>query len=92
MILIIGEYFTGMFILFVYCYCGSKSTEFFENMADALYEAIWPDLQIQLQKYFIVMIANMQTPIHYHGLNVCYLNLETFVAVRLKSMKIIETI
>lgn len=50
-------------------------------MADTLYEASWPDLPIELQKYFIVMIGNAQQPLYYHGFGMAILNLQTFTKV-----------
>lgn len=67
--------------MFIFCYYGKIATESFENMADTLYEASWPDLPIELQKYFIVMIGNAQQPLYYHGFGMAILNLQTFTKV-----------
>lgn len=72
----------GLIHLFVYCYYGKLATESFEKMANILYKSNWRELPIRLQKHFIVMIANAQQPIHYHGFNVIVLDLTTFCAVR----------
>lgn len=48
------------------------------EMAGTLYDCNWYDLPLDLQKYFIMMIANAQTPVHYHGYGIITLNLETF--------------
>lgn len=60
-------------------YFGIKSTESFENMCDCVFNANWYDLPVELQKYFILMIMNIQKPIYYHGFGVSILNLNTFV-------------
>lgn len=73
---------SGMVILFLFCYFGALATESFEEMADSLYESNWPELPVALQKYFIVMIGNMQRTLHYHGFEVASLDLNTFISVR----------
>lgn len=57
------------------------ATESFAKMSDSLYDSDWHKLPIGLQKYFILMIANTQKPIYYHGFGVTILNLETFCQV-----------
>lgn len=67
--------------MFLCCYFGKLATESFEKMPDCLYESNWHERSIKLQKYFNLMIQNMQTPLFYHGFNVAVLNLETFTKV-----------
>lgn len=67
--------------IFVYCFFGMVATESYEKMADSLFEFNWTDLDHQLQKYFIIMIGNMQKPIYYHGFYIAILNLNTFSKV-----------
>lgn len=67
---------------FVYCLFGLMATESYENMADRLFESNWQQLPIDLQKYLILAIGNMQQPLHYHGFGIIYLNLEVFRDVR----------
>lgn len=67
--------------IFVYCYFGKIATYSFSKMADLLYELNWNELPIRHQKYVILMIANMQRPLYYHGFHVITLNLETFTKV-----------
>lgn len=57
------------------------STESYEKMAESLYDVNWQDLPVDLQKYFFIMIMNMQRPLFYHGFGFYVLKLETFVAV-----------
>lgn len=59
------------------------ATESYEQMADRLFESKWPDLPVYLQKYFIVMIANTQKPIYYHGFGVANMKMETFCGVNI---------
>lgn len=73
----------SVFNLFIYCYLGRVATESFLKMSECSYESNWQRLPVKLQKYFIVMIANMQQPLYYHGFSVAVLNLETFNKVRL---------
>lgn len=54
----------------------------FEQMTDNVFEMNWQDLPIELQKYFILMIANMQKPLCYYGGGIVILDLNTFVNVR----------
>ena len=50
-------------------------------MANCLYESNWQRLPIELQKYFIIMIANTQKQINYRGFGTAVLELETFSCV-----------
>lgn len=67
--------------LFIYCYFGKLATESYEEMACCLYNANWTDLSVNLQKYFIIMIANAQRPNKYHGFGVAILDLKLFMGV-----------
>lgn len=58
------------------------ATESYKKMNECVYESIWPDLPIPLQKYFIFMIQNTQKPMFYAGFGMLKLNLETFFQVR----------
>lgn len=71
----------GMLILFGYCYFGKMATESYLKMADCLYGLNWHELDLKYQKYFVIMMANAQRPIYYHGFGVAILNLETFLKV-----------
>ncbi|XP_055296841.1 odorant receptor 22a-like [Sitodiplosis mosellana] len=64
--------------LFVCCYLGKIASESYEQMADCLYDYNWQELPMNLQKYFIIIIANAQIPLSYHGYGIITLNLETF--------------
>lgn len=67
--------------LFLYCYYGKVASESCEKMADCLYGSNWRKLSIKLQKYVILMIADMQKPIYYHGFGFFNLDLKIFIAV-----------
>lgn len=71
----------GISTLLFYCYFGKVATESFEMMPDCVFGMNWYEQPIDLQKYFILMIRNMQRPVYYHGFEVAKLNLETFVKV-----------
>lgn len=71
-----------MCTLFLYCYFGVLATESYEQMADALYKSKWHKLPIFLQKYIVIMIIDMQKPIHYHGFGIADLDLVIFITVR----------
>lgn len=68
--------------LFVCCYFGKMATDSYLNMSNYLYESNWFELPIALQKYYILMIGNMDKPVYYHGFGIAILNLKTFLAVR----------
>lgn len=68
--------------LFLFCFFGKMATESFIEMADCLFDANWQSLPIHLQKYFILMIDNVQKPLFYNGYGIVILNLETFTKVR----------
>ena len=68
--------------LFSYCYFGMLATESFEKISDCIYlEMNWQGLSLNLKKYCILMIGNMQWPLYYHGFNVITLDLNTFIRV-----------
>lgn len=69
--------------MFLYCYFGVLATESFKSMTDSLYESEWSKFPVALQKYVIVMIANMQKPLRYHGFGIANLDLVTFIGVRI---------
>lgn len=75
--------------LFLYCFFGKWATESYANMTYYVYEADWPSAPVATQKYFILMIANMQRPLYYHGFGIAVLNLETFAKVRTKQKPIL---
>lgn len=75
----------GMLSMFIYCYFGKLATESFEKMSDCVYDLDWYKLSLSLQKYVVIMIANMQKTLYYHGFEVVVLNLNTFLRVSMSS-------
>lgn len=65
----------------LYSFYGTLAIRSYEKMADRVYEIDWPELPVELQKYFILIIGNVQKPIHYHGFGVVILNMETLSKV-----------
>lgn len=72
----------GMLNALLYCYFGAMANESYGKMYDCIFELNWYEFPIEQQKYFNLMAANMQRPLHYHGFGVLYLNLDIFTRVR----------
>lgn len=75
---------TNSLMLFLCCFFGELAAESFEKMADCLYECDWYELPVDSQNYILVMIANAQKPIHYHGFGVIVLELKSFASVKIQ--------
>lgn len=78
---VISNTVIGMSTLLLYCYFGKLASESYEAMPVCVYNMNWYEQPSQVQKYVILMIANMDKPICYHGFEVAELNMETFVKV-----------
>lgn len=50
-------------------------------MADQLTQSNWYQLPYDLQPYFVLMIANAQKKVYYHGFQIVTLDLEKFTQV-----------
>lgn len=59
------------------------SIQSYVQMANGLNNCIWYKMPVNLQKYFILMIANAQRPVYYHGFKLIVLSLETFLDVNI---------
>lgn len=70
--------------LFLHCYYGISTTIYYSLFADCLYKSNWMALPVDLQKPFILMIANAQQKLSYHGYRMVDLNLETFTKVSIQ--------
>lgn len=70
-------------ILWIYLHCllGKLVTNRFDQLPCELFKSQWCELPIGLQKYFILLLANTQKPLFFHGFKVYVLNLETFTSV-----------
>lgn len=72
-----------MMLMFIYCYFGKLASEGYEQMPICLlYDLDWGKFPVKLQKYLVIMIANMQIPLYYHGFDILCVDLETFIDVR----------
>lgn len=68
-------------IIFVFCYFGEQANENMGNIAECLWNDMdWQKLPVHLQKYLILMVANMQKPHFYHGY-IVNLDLNRFLRV-----------
>lgn len=63
---------------FLYCLWGKNGGDSYAKMADRLFESDWHHFPVKLQKYFVIMIANMHRPLYYNGFGIAVLDLETF--------------
>lgn len=73
---------TGGLSLFLICFFGKMSMQSYEDINASLNEYNWYELPVDLQKYVLLMIQNMQKPHFYHGFHVVKLDLGTFSKVR----------
>lgn len=69
-------------LLFLYCFFGKLATDSYLRIGDLVYESNWQDIPVELQKYLILMIFNMQKSLKYHGFGIAVLDLITFTSVR----------
>lgn len=69
-------------LLFLYCFFGKLATDSYLRIGDLVYESNWQDIPVELQKYLILMIVNMQKSLKYHGFGIAVLDLITFTSVR----------
>lgn len=80
-IMVISNSSNGLLNIFIYCYFGKSATDSYAKMTDYLMQLEWYEYPNGLQKYLILMIANTQTPVFYHGFNIAVLDLGTFTQV-----------
>lgn len=71
----------GILIIFPFCFYGKLATESFDKMTDVIWDLNWLVLPLALQKYIILLLANMQMTMYYHGFEIITLDLNTFVRV-----------
>lgn len=69
--------------VFLYCYTGSLTTDQFLRYGDIAYESDWFLMPIEMQTYLILIIADAQRPLEFHGMRIINLNLATFASVML---------
>lgn len=82
MVLLVMTTFVALSVLFLYCYFGKLAADSYELMCECVYDSFWQKLSPNLQKYIVVMIANMQQSLYYHGFGIVTLDLRTFIRVR----------
>lgn len=70
--------------LYLYCFGGSVVTENCGLFADILFESNWYKMPNRLQKYYILMIADTQRPIHLEGHGLVRLSMEAFGRVNME--------
>lgn len=58
------------------------ATAQFEQLSTYLFESNWLNLPLKLQKYYVLMLANAQQPLHFNGFGIVILDLKTFTKVR----------
>lgn len=80
-IMICIECAVGVLNIFMHCLFGKLATDQFDQLPNYLFESNWPNLPLQLQKYFVLMMANAQQPLYFSGFGIVILNLETFTKV-----------
>lgn len=78
--------------LFLCCYLGKMASNSYAQMAECLYDCNWYEIPLDLQKYFIIMVANSQVPPTYSGYGVAELNLSTFRKVGFKWNSVVHSL
>lgn len=77
--------FMGVFIsggtLYLYCESAQLATDNLIQFGDEVFDSDWYKLPIEIQKSFILIIANAELPINYDGLHMVDLNSPTFARV-----------
>lgn len=74
--------FAGGSNLFLYCFYGHSAHDVYFKLSKHYFEANWLSLSPDLQKFFVMLIANAQRPLFYHGSSLAHLNLNTFLKVK----------
>lgn len=76
----------GVFIsggtLYLYCESAQLATDNLILFGDEVFDSNWYELPNEIQKTYILIIANAEKPLKYDGLHMTYLNLPTFSQVR----------
>lgn len=71
----------------IFGFTGTACTEAFENYSRYMYKSNWYNLPNDLQKYTILVIANGNRPLFFHGMNILTLDLHTIASVRIMLFK-----
>lgn len=67
--------------IFLYCYVGSSTTDFFHRYADVSFESVWYKFPTKLQQYLRLIIADGHRARIFTGLGIIDLNLILFTRV-----------
>lgn len=69
----LGVFISG-FTLFLYCDSAQLATDNLIQFGDEVFDSAWYELSNEIQKTYILLIANAEKPLRYDGLNMVYLN------------------
>lgn len=72
---------SSAFVMLIYCYTGTATTENFLKLTEYAYDSKWYDCNNELKQYFVLIIANAQRPQIFNGLKMIDLSLGTFLKV-----------
>lgn len=78
--------------MFLYCRAAQLATDNLVRFADEVFDSAWYELPNNIQKSYILIIANAEIPICYDGLHMVYLNLPTFSRVSVFLAKFLSQI
>lgn len=68
-------------VLFIFCYCGNRVTDSFEQISVAAYNSIWYMYPMEMRKKLPTIIQMAEKPIYITGLSLIVCSLETFKVV-----------
>lgn len=77
-----GVFISG-FTLYLYCESAQLATDNLILFGDEVFDSNWYELPNEIQKTYILIIANAEKQLKYDGLHMVYLNLPTFSQVRI---------
>lgn len=83
-ILILILFVLNIFWIFVHCLMGKLVTSGFDQLPNHLFHSRWYQSPIELQKYSILLLANTQKSLRFHGFKTYVLDLETFARVSIE--------
>lgn len=71
----------NIWYILVHCVLGKLVTDRFARVPNHLFNTKWYDLPVEVQKHFILLLANTQQPLFFHGFGIYILDLEKFASV-----------
>lgn len=81
---------TNILWIYLHCYLGKSVTERYDALPDHLFHSRWYGLSMQMQKYFVLLLANTQEPLAFHGLGMFTLDMGAFSAVSCNQFNIFK--